>query len=252
LRHSTSIAGVRALFLAVCAITCSRAVLPKPIHALSVNRVPAQSTSDNRNESGEAAAASTGDFTLTVTPSTMTAELQEMDAEITVTAVDGFTGVVDLNCTVTPENVATAPGCDTPPYQLTLDSTQTIATGTLAIFTYPPTCNDLDSLFSPHFPTDPSAPIVAWVGLILLVCLTHSRSRWPVRRKWAETFALMTLFAAGLGMCGCTGAKPILNIQCPFGDGGGGTFPGQYTVTAIATSGSIMHTANVSFTVPQQ
>jgi hypothetical protein len=265
MRLTTSALCSRALCLVFCAMMCSRAALPKPAGLLLLPSSPAKPTKGKREGSADAATptintistgttTATGDFTISVAPSVINADFEEMDAVITVESAGGFTGAISLDCNVTPANVTDDPICVVPYYPLTLDASKTTATGMLAIYTVFPVCyayTDGGVPFYPHFPFGPPGEIVTGVGLILLI-VCYSRSRGPVARRRAGILASMTLVLATLGMCGCAGSKPTFNFQCASGQFGPGTFPGQYTIMVIATSGSIMHTANVTFTVPQQ
>jgi hypothetical protein len=229
--------------------------LPKPIGALTLYNSPARQTKNKRDENGETAAATTGDFTITVEPSVMNADYQEMDATITLTGTGGFTGPVDLSCAVTPPNVGSDPLCGIQIDPVTLDPSNTTATGTLIIDTLLPGCSPFSDNEVPIFPRLPNrtpTALLFGVGTVVIFSLVYARSSRPARSRWAGALAAMTLLAAGLGTSGCAGSKPLVYNQCIEGLPTPGTLPGTYTIMVIATSGPLTHTANVTFTVPPQ
>jgi hypothetical protein len=137
---------------------------------------------------------------------------------ITVTPTNGFTGTVNLNCSISPTAASDPATCSLSPNSVTISGT-TAQTSTLTIYTSAASsaANQMKHLFWP-----------ATGGTTLAVILLFGIPRR--RRNWLAMLGLLVLFAS-IGAMGCGGG----------GGGGGntGTTPGTYSVTVTGTSGSL-------------
>ena len=156
---------------------------------------------------------------------------------ISIVPGQGFTGMVDLDCTVAfagPGKASNLPTCS-------FDSSQVSITGpasgssTLKILTTGPEAAGLRRGQRPGR----SAPFPAkGIGILACACVLGAKAR----RRWATAFGLLIL---------------VILIGCSIGCGGGsesaaeqaGTTAGQYTVTVSATSGAVSASDSVTLVV---
>jgi len=174
-----------------------------------------------------------GNSTLSIDPGATTGN----SSTITVTPSNGFTGMVNLTCSVTP-----AAASDTPTCTLTPDSVTITGTGaqssTLTIFTTASTSarNEFKKLAWPSTGTA--------LALLALIWIPRRRRHWlPMIGVLALTVSFALIGCGGGGGNGAGGGG---------GGGGGstGTTPGTYTVTVTGTSGTITGTVGtVTLTV---
>jgi hypothetical protein len=156
---------------------------------------------------------------LTVTPGTATGNT----GTISVAGTNGFTGTVDLTCSVTTTltGVRDMPTCSLNPTSVTI-SGAAAETSTLTVNTTAASSaeNQKRSLFWP------SAS-----GATFALALLFVR---PRKRKDCVAIIgfLLVFVSAGFIACGGTGGSVG-------GGGGGGTTPGAYTITVTGTSGSV-------------
>jgi subtilase family serine protease len=151
-------------------------------------------------------------------------------ATITLTPSDGFTGTVNLSCTVASPSGANDPATCSIPSTATITSGATTATLTL-------TTTAATSLNKPFKLFWPSAGGAALALLCFFIV--------PRRRNWLAVIGLLALFVSG-AVIGCGGGGG--------GKGGGGssnpgTTTGTYTVTVTGTSGSLTQTTVVTFNI---
>jgi IPT/TIG domain-containing protein len=142
---------------------------------------------------------------------------------ISATPSNGFTGTVNLSCSISPTAASDPATCSLAPSSVTI-SGSTAQTSTLTINTTASTigANQMKHLF--------------WQttgGTTLAVILIFGIPRR--RRNWLVMLVLLVLFVS-IGSVGCGGSSG--------GGGGGGggnagTTPGTYTVTVTGTSGSL-------------
>jgi len=152
-------------------------------------------------------------------------------AAITLTPSNGFTGIVNLSCSVSPAAASDPPTCSLAPSSVTI-SGNTAQTSTLTVMTTAATAseNRIKRLFWP------SAGGTA-LALVLLFGVPRRR------RYWLAMLGLLA-FIVSMGAMGCGGSS---------NNGGGGntgTTAGTYTVTVTGTSGATTGTAGtVTLTV---
>jgi hypothetical protein len=169
---------------------------------------------------------STPDFTLAVTPSTLTTAAGTPAAfAANVTSVNGFTGSVSLTCTGAPANST----CVLTPTGVTLSANGTqpsagVINTTLRTMTPPPITLRLG----------PRYPVGTWIALTLALALLAAWIAGRQRtRKLAWGLALVSLFS----LTSCSGFPHK------------GTPAGTYTLTITATSSGLVHSVTVSLTV---
>jgi subtilase family serine protease len=166
----------------------------------------------------------TPNYSLSANPPSVTVSSsgQTGTSTITVGATGGFSGTVNLSCTVSASTAKM--GCTLSPSSVSLASSTTSATATLNITTAAP------SVVSP----DKFAQLKGSFGAVACLALLGG---FPVSRRhrklWFSLF-MLALLMVGIG-CG--------------GSGSGGTPKGGYTVTVTGTNGSQTHTTMVSVTV---
>jgi len=168
--------------------------------------------------------AATPNYSVSANPPSVTISSagETATSTITVRGTGGFSGAVNLSCTVSSSTAKM--GCTVNPSSVSLDSTTTSATATLRITTAAP------SVVGPlkFSQIEGSFAVIACVGLF-------GFSAWPrYRRPRLSLFSMITLTMFCIG-CG--------------GSGSGGTPKGSYTVTATGKSGTQVHTASVSVSV---
>jgi uncharacterized repeat protein (TIGR03803 family) len=162
-----------------------------------------------------------GSSTLSIAPGATTGNT----VAITVTPSNGFTGTVNLTCSVAPIATSDTPTCTLTPNSVTIAGTGS-QSSTLTIFTTAATSarNQLKKLLWP----------AAGTSLALLALIWIPRRR----RNWLTMLCVLALVVT-FGAIGCGGGGGS-------GGGGGGgntgTTPGTYTVTVTGTSGTITGT----------
>jgi subtilase family serine protease len=153
---------------------------------------------------------------------------------ITVTpGASGFTGTVNLTCSITPTAASDPATCSFTSPSVSLTGT-TAQTSTLTISTTAATAlNEPLKLFWPS----------TGGAVLALVFLFGIPKR---RRNWLAMLGLLVMFVSGVAI-GCGGGG---------GSGGGGSNPsnpgtsaGTYTVTVTGTSGALAPTTTVTLTV---
>jgi subtilase family serine protease len=172
----------------------------------------------------------TPDFAVGGTAVNLSAPGQSGSSTITVTAMNGFSGTVNLSfapCSTTAEITCSLSASSVP-----VNSSS--ETATLSVSTRAP---------SALAKTSPQAPPgVGWFvsggGALLAGFFVMGT---PSRRRWSGLLGLLflTLVAAGIS-CGGGSSSHTSNP---------GTPTGSYTITVTATSGSLTHTTNVAVTV---
>jgi hypothetical protein len=176
-----------------------------------------------------------GTTSLTVTPGTTTGNT----GMISVAGTNGFSGIVDLTCSVTTKltGVKDMPTCRLNPTSVTI-SGAAAQTSTLTVNTTLASSakNQERNLFWPF-----ASGATFALGLIFV--------RPPKRKERVAIIGLLLLFVSTTGLIACGGGT--------VGSGGGGggvgnsgTTPGAYTVTVTGTSGSVSATVGtVALTV---
>ena len=177
----------------------------------------------------EAAFAANGnDAPITVAPGATTGNT----SAISVKGTNGFSGTVNLACSISPMAASDSATCTLSPSSLTL-SGNTAQTSTLTVRTTARTsaANRRERLFWPAGGT----------ALALLLFFTV-----PRRRIWLAILGLLVLMvSAGITACGGGGSLSGGGVG-----GNSGTTPGTYTVTVTGTSGTISPTVGtVTLTV---
>jgi hypothetical protein len=170
-----------------------------------------------------------GTSTLSLVPGATTGNT----VAITVTPSSGFTGTVNLTCSIAPSAASDSPTCTLTPNSVTISGTAA-QSSTLTIFTSAAMNSKVES------------KKFLWpsmgISLALLAMVWFPRQR----RNWLTMLGVLVLVET-FGVIGCGGGGG--NSR---GSGGGkpGTTPGTYTVTVAGTSGTITGTlGTVSLTV---
>jgi phosphodiesterase/alkaline phosphatase D-like protein len=143
---------------------------------------------------------------------------------ISVTPSNGFTGTVNLSCSISPTAASDPATCSFAPSSVTI-SGSTAQTSTLTINTTASTkisgANQIKHLFWP-----------ATGGTTFAVILLFGIPRR--RRNWVVMLVVLVLFVS----CGAMGCVKPIGAGSGGGSGNAGTTPGTYTVTVTGTSGS--------------
>jgi hypothetical protein len=168
---------------------------------------------------------------VTVNPGSATANT----STISVAGTNGFSGTVNLSCSISPTAANDPPTCSLSPASVTLNGS-TAQTSTLAVTTTAATTgeNQMKKLFWP------SAGGTA-LALVLMIGIPRRR------RNWLAMLGLAALFVS-IGAIGCGGGG---SSGSGGGGGGGntGTPAGTYTVTVTGTGTSSSSTSSVTATV---
>ena len=154
---------------------------------------------------------------------------------ITVTPSNGFTGTVNLTCSITPTAASDTPTCTLTPSSIAITG-NTAQNSTLTIFTTAESSsrNQWKKLLWPSAGTS--------LGLLLMIGI-------PRRRRNLLTMLGVLALVVTFGVIGCGGRG---GSSGGGGGGGGnsGTTPGTYTVSVTGTSGNITGTVGtVTLTV---
>ncbi len=175
-----------------------------------------------------ASGASGSDAPISIAPGATTGNT----STISVKGTNGFSGTVNLACSISPAAASAPATCTLSPSSVTLGG-NTAQTATLTVNSSAATSatNRGERLFWPAGGT----------ALALLLFFTV-----PRRRNWMAMLGLLVLlFSVGLSACGGRGS-----VSGGGGSGNSGTTPGTYTVTVTGTSGSISATVGtVTLTV---
>jgi hypothetical protein len=150
-------------------------------------------------------------------------------ATITVTPANGFTGTINLSCSVTPMLAVDPATCSLSPTSLTINGTAAqISTLTVTTSAGTSAESQKNGLFWPS---------AGGTALSLLLFFVVPRRR----RTWAAVLGLLVV-CVSMGVTGCTSGNGS-------GNGSSGTSTGSYVITVTATSGTITETGQVSLTV---
>jgi hypothetical protein len=148
---------------------------------------------------------------------------------ITVTPSNGFTGTIDLSCSISPTAASDPATCSLSPASVAISGT-TAQTSTLTVTTTAATSaeNRIKRLFWPSAGGTVLA-LVFFFGI-------------PRRRRY---WLVMLVFFVFLGAMGCGGSSS------GGGNSGGssGTTPGSYTITVTGASGTTTETGTVTLAV---
>lgn len=148
---------------------------------------------------------------------------------VLVTPTGGFTGTVQLACTISPSSAANAPSCALQPNSVTLAGTAA-QTSTLTVTTTAPT----------HAANGSQWLQSAAGGTVFacLLCFGFSGRR----RRFAALGALA--LAASLSLSGCGGAT-----SSTAGPGSPGTASGAYVATVTGSSGTTVASGQIALTI---
>jgi len=161
---------------------------------------------------------------------TIAAPGQSGSTSITITALNGFTGTVNLSCAVS--NTTVEISCSVP---ATAAISSGSATATLTVSTTAPHAVSGPATVSRRTPS-------GWLGGSLALIAGAMLMGVPARRRWKVGLGIL-LFTIAVAAVGCGGSS---NNSTPKT---GGTPAGNYTVTVTGTNGSTTRTTNVSVTV---
>jgi hypothetical protein len=144
---------------------------------------------------------------------------------ITVAPSNGFTGMINLSCSIQPTPVTEQVTCSLSPTSLTFAGT-TPQTSTLTVITAGKISqNQMRRLLW---------PAAGGTALALLLLFGVPRRR----RNWPAIMGLLVLFVS-IGAIGCIGG----------GGGSPSTAPQYYTITVTGASGTLTETGQVSLTI---
>jgi hypothetical protein len=154
-------------------------------------------------------------------------------SKITVTPVNGFTGTVNLSCSISPSAFSDPATCSLSPVSVAISGTSA-QTSTLTVFT---TAASSSALVHPKLPGEPwYAAGGATLACLLLFGIPARRRSW---RTMLGVLALFVLLSGGLFACGGGGG----------GGGNSGTTPGSYTITVTGNSGTVTASNTITLTV---
>ena len=151
-------------------------------------------------------------------------------AMVTVSGVDGFSGTVNLSCSNLPATI----GCQFSPGSVSGSggSTITITTQAPVAFAIPGT----PSNWASHLFVRAG---ITWAFVLLL----GGASRLEKTKYRLATAFVVFIFVAG---CGTSGGAPQPSPNPPPSPG---TVPGSYTVTIVATSGTLTHSTDLMLSI---
>jgi len=155
---------------------------------------------------------------------------QSGSTTITITALNGFTGTVNLSCAIS--NTTAGITCSVP---ATAAINGGSATATLSVSTTAPHAVSGPITASRRTPSGLLGGSLALIGAAMLVGM-------PGQRRWKVCLGLL-LVSMAVAAVGCGGSS---NNSTPKT---GGTPAGNYTVTVTGTNGSTTRTTDVSVTV---
>jgi len=147
-------------------------------------------------------------------------------ATISVTPSNGFTGTVNLSCSISPTAASDPATCSFAPLSVTI-SGSAAQTSTLTIYTTAAS-SATNQMKHPFWP--------AAGGTTLAVILLFGIPRR--RHNWLVVLVLLVLFVS-IGAMGCGGSSSGGGGGGGGGGGNAGTTPGTYTITVTGTSGSL-------------
>ena len=171
------------------------------------------------------------DGTISVAPGATTGNT----ATIGVAGINGYSGTVNLSCSISPTAASDPATCSLSPASVTLNGS-TAQTSTLTVTTTAATTagNQTKKLFWP------SAGGTA-LALVMLIGV-------PRRRSWLAMVGLAVLFIS-IGAIGCGGGGGVGSGGGGGGGGNAGTTAGTYTVTVTGTGTSSGSSSSVTATV---
>jgi hypothetical protein len=153
---------------------------------------------------------------------------------ITVTPTNGFTGPVNLGCSISPIAANYPATCSFSPASVAISGTSA-ATSTLTVTT---TAASSSALTHPKLPGEPwYAAGGATLACLLLFGIPARRRSW---RALLGMLALLALLSGGFLACGGGSSG---------GGGSTGTTPGNYSITVTASSGSVSASNTISLSV---
>jgi hypothetical protein len=144
-------------------------------------------------------------------------------ATITLVGNNGFSGTVNLTCSITPVAANDPPACALSPTSVTLSGTTT-QSSTLSVSTTAKTSAD-NRIFWQKAGG-------AALAVVLMLALPQRR------RRWLAMFALLAIVASA-GVVGCGGGGGTGGGGGGGSGGNSGTTAGTYTITVTGTSGSV-------------
>jgi hypothetical protein len=262
--RASSLINYRTSFLIAGALSLAGSAMPRPLNNLRLADSRHGLTNELIATLPATPAASTGDFTISANPATLTVTIQgsggfggEVDGTLTLTGLNGFEDNVNLSCNVSGGNGQNQPTCFLPALfpadELFVDASSPAQSTDMEVNSTASTCA------APVFCAVPinlagRPGIFAAAGLTLvLLLLARSLASSPLKRNRAGIFRT-ALICAGLAMAGCTnGPAGDIGNGCPPGTGfTPGTPAGTYTLTVIGTSGNLSHSITIPVTVPAQ
>ncbi len=155
---------------------------------------------------------------------------QQASFNLEVTPLSGFSGIVDLSCSISPV-VSPAPTCTLPASVQTTDGNSVPVL--VAVATTGPATSG--AISRPDFPQGK-------VWLVFGMSFSALGIAFVRRRRWLPVFAAQFAVLAIGAAVGCGGSSPPLQTST-------GTPPGTYTATVSATSGNLKHTSMLTVVV---
>jgi hypothetical protein len=166
-----------------------------------------------------------GTTSLSITPGSTTGNT----GTISIAGTNGFTGTVDLKCSVTTSisGANDMPSCSLNPSSVTI-SGSAAQISTLTVNTIAPT-NAENRIYKLIWPESGTA-----LALIVLLAVPRRRRNWLL-------ITSLFLVVAAFGVAGCGGGSITPNTST----GNPGTTAGTYTISVIGTSGSVSATVGI-------
>ena len=260
-----SLINYRTVFLFSGLLCFAGAAAPRPLNNLPLNN-PHQQTNNFVAAQSARPALSTGDFSISANPTSLTVPAQSassasggmVDGAITLTGLNGFDANVNLSCTVTGGTGQNQPVCffpaASPSNEIFVDASEPPSTTPIEADTVPGICTTPVFCAVPNIFGGGSGKFQMTALVLLLLTFSICFCKFLPKRARAGLLCFAFVCVAGLTMSGCTnGPSAALADGCPPGLGfTGGTPAAIYTFTVIATSGNLSHSVTIPVTVPAQ
>ncbi|MFZ0820450.1 MAG: protease pro-enzyme activation domain-containing protein [Candidatus Acidiferrales bacterium] len=190
---------------------------------------------------GGAADFSLGNTPPSPNPVTISSPGLSGSSTITVSSLNGFTGTVNLSCSVvSPLNLSDPPTCAmSAPGNVVLTNATTSGTGSVTMFTTAASSLWIKPVGSPRQPFGllwiGALAMILFAGLLLILFM-------PSRKRFGFAVIAILLLTTGIAMVGCGGSG-----GGQVSTGNPGSTPASYIVTVTATSGASSHSVQVTF-----
>jgi hypothetical protein len=268
MRLSSCVAS-RTLFLVVSLLCCARVAAPRPLNS-PPRRIARRKQNDDlvagqsqAASQAQMTAVSAGDFSITANPVSLVIVNQSSgkfgglaNGMVSLAGLNGFSGNVNLSCTVSGGNSQDLPTCFLPDVSpadlLFVDASAPASTTGVEAFSDAPDCEAPVFNAVPNIFGDDSVKFAEASAVIVLLAFMSCLAGFSSKRSRAKIFRLTLVCTAGLVVAGCRNGPSGTN-GCPSGFAfTPGTPPGVYTLTVVASSGNLSHSVMIPLTVPAQ